>query len=261
VTSKRPTPTLITAILALIISIVALVPSLTAYLGFESPGAKRQAQNRAWDYFAAWKSGRLDKLQARVGKAAPGSPAFAYATAQYEAWFTYSHAYPNQQPPKSTVRKGADYSIVVCTPAGGSTCYSVNDFSFDATSTLLTDYTINGLPVRGRVVNPGQWVNQGDIWFRITGSYISVKGLEVVVQIQNYGDKRIAFSQKDSCYRDYNNIIHRPAAMVGRTVYNPGDTGRLWYSFPGQLYDGRLVASYIATGSERAYEYLSLTPS
>jgi len=240
------------------VSVFAALPTVLPFFGYEPFGAKRTAQHEAKSYFKAWTAGDMKSLQAMAGRASPKSPAYNIAVAQYQAWLAWSRD-TRMQPPKAKVEYTENYTISVCMP--DDPCDVYGDFTFDATSKLLTDYTVNGVPIRGNVMGTQDWAQVGQLWFRVVGGWISVhNGLQVTVEVVNYAHSSITIIKDGSVYYDYDDVYHPADSLVGRPTLRPGQRGLIWLNFRNQVLDGTLSLCYLsaAPNSLSAYESLDL---
>jgi len=234
---------------AIFISILALLGTAFGFFGIPTPGQTkanvsraRTLTNRAWPFFAPMAKASLDSYGEMVGYASPGSPAYKYAHVYYESWLAWT-SQTHGAPPAWRLRK-LDDRISVCRPRPRH-CYTASHFVFDRRTQLLYDYSVDGVPLSGRVVGVQDWQNHGSVWVRLEGAWVSTSNeLEAAISIENNGSQSISLRTDCLYYYDYNLQLHQFQNLAGRRVYPAGQRGIVFVTLSRQKLGGYFALGY-----------------
>ena len=130
-------------------------------------------------FFNTLRTPTLESAAEMSGHAQPGSPAYQYADTRYHEWLAFGNQPHGSAPPSFKVTHN-ETSITFCQahPITSPSCYKATDFVFHAQSQLLTDFSVNGLPLRARTFGQQAWDKDTCLWTRVEGANISAPSIE-----------------------------------------------------------------------------------
>lgn len=247
------------SVFALIVSALSALETTFDFFGIATPAHSDAAARKAMPFFEAFSTPSLDAFAQMAGFAQPKSPAYIYATVYYEEWQAYlAMNHSNHLSQYSVTRNGS--TIKSCGKNGQ--CEKLTGFVFDNQSGLLTDFAVDGVPLRGRVFPAQAWNRSaGCLWYRIDGAvrFGTPERLRLAVTLHSNCSRRVRVATDNNFfYWQGHGRYVKPSVIYGKTTYWPVEQSVLVAEFPKAEFGGEFYLTAKGRHRLRVKEWISV---
>lgn len=232
------------SITSLVLSTLLAIPVIFTTLSWHLPGYRSPEYLAGKSFVRARGSTTISGLARTQDFALLDSPAYVAARAYYLAWVAYIRRYPDATiPARRTSYKGSAITQCYTDESSSETCDTYADFVIDQQSGQLTDLSVNGHPLAGRVVHASDSECQDGWCYRVEGGYFTPasKLISLVVSFTNNSSDEYHIDLDGSFYYSSDSQIQTPQEAVGLSDYNIGGIGYCWLTFDAFDAGGQLV--------------------